>query len=197
MSQKKSAYMLEIHRRSIHFGGHVPPQKFTSFTWGKNFLEFSIGQAKNSNSSNGGAPPKILAITLCPPKISGHGPPMARILLNIIWRSTSRRSIARMLAMSDKCCMFDYSSISWEINIALLIEVARNIWFCCDTISITTINAHVYARNNFVFILAIRRAARICFKGGVTMSVPWEKKLGGPNEKGPKFGSGGHSAKMY
>ena len=48
-------------------GGHVPPPPI---------LEISIGQAKNSNSSNGGAPLKILAVTLCPPKISGLGPPM-------------------------------------------------------------------------------------------------------------------------
>ena len=39
-------------------------------------LEFSIGQAKNSNSSNGGAPQKILVVTLCPFKILDHGPPM-------------------------------------------------------------------------------------------------------------------------
>ena len=48
----------------MHFGGTrapPPPKKIC-------FKEFSIRQAKNSNSSNGGAPPKILAITLCPPK---------------------------------------------------------------------------------------------------------------------------------
>ena len=57
-----------------------PPPKnhFTGFTLGgaPKILEFSLGQAKNSNSSNGGTPQKILAVTLCPPKISGHGPPM-------------------------------------------------------------------------------------------------------------------------
>ena len=44
-------------------------------------LEFFIGQAINSNNSNGGAPKKFLAFTLCSFKISGHGPPIMTGLL--------------------------------------------------------------------------------------------------------------------
>ena len=63
---------LGIHRSSAHTlgeGGHVPLQLFSGFTLGaralppKLFLEFSIGQAKNSNSSNGGTTQKNLALT--------------------------------------------------------------------------------------------------------------------------------------
>ena len=59
-----------------------PPPHFTGFTLKRGapptkiFLEFSIAQAKHSNSSNGGAPQNIVAVTLCPSKIYCHGPPM-------------------------------------------------------------------------------------------------------------------------
>ena len=65
---------------STHGGGHVPPKILLASLWSSpQILEFSIGQAKNSNSFNGGTPQKILAFTLCPAKISGHGPPMEAI----------------------------------------------------------------------------------------------------------------------
>ena len=77
---------------SIHWGGGARAPKFYWLYWGggtclpPTFLEFSIGQAKNSNSSNGGAPQKNFGYHFVPPpKISGHGPPMIEANIKIPW----------------------------------------------------------------------------------------------------------------